>query len=382
MHKLKLKSKWRKSSTYKKSLIIFGTILLTLSVVFLIYVYNSMVIYERNLVDNYIKYLTESGKLTKDIKDDLFTVSKYEKKGAKISDGVKKLYNSDDLKIKRNSKESKDGLVAYDLYNGDTLLSTVSLKNTNSYTRMAILKIDEWEIVNSKTYFEDGIYSYEITVPKNYKVYVNNNLLDSDIITDEKDVSGLEKLTEYVEISPSVVYKVNDLVYKPDIKILDEDGNNVDYTIKNKQITVTKDFKNIALEEEAKKYLKEDFNVLSLAENWSLYLTDDLKGANHGFNYFTPYLIKDSYMYKMAYDWAHNVDISFVSSHSLKNPVFTNEEVKNYIIYNDNAFSAEVYLEKNMVVSGQTKIDIMHDRLYFIYYNNSYKLVGMEAIKE
>ena len=382
MHKLKLKSKWRKSSTYKKSLIIFGTILLTLSVVFLIYVYNSMVIYERNLVDNYIKYLTESGKLTKDIKDDLFTVSKYEKKGAKISDGVKKLYNSDDLKIKRNSKESKDGLVAYDLYNGDTLLSTVSLKNTNSYTRMAILKIDEWEIVNSKTYFEDGIYSYEITVPKNYKVYVNNNLLDSDIITDEKDVSGLEKLTEYVEISPSVVYKVNDLVYKPDIKILDEDGNNVDYTIKNKQKTVTKDFKNIALEEEAKKYLKEDFNVLSLAENWSLYLTDDLKGANHGFNYFTPYLIKDSYMYKMAYDWAHNVDISFVSSHSLKNPVFTNEEVKNYIIYNDNAFSAEVYLEKNMVVSGQTKIDIMHDRLYFIYYNNSYKLVGMEAIKE
>ena len=73
-------------------------------------------------------------------------------------------------------------------------------------------------------------------------------------------------------------------------------------------------------------------------------------------------------------------DITFVSSHRLKNPIFTNEEVKNFIIYNDNAFSCEVYLEKNMIVSGKDKVDIMHDRLYFIYYEDGYKLVNMESI--
>jgi len=87
-------------------------------------------------------------------------------------------------------------------------------------------------------------------------------------------------------------------------------------------------------------------------------------------------------MYDMAYGWSHNVDITFVSSHRLKNPVFTNESVKNFIIYNDNAFSCEVYLEKNMVVSGKDKVDVMHDRLYFIYYEGGYKLVDIKSLEK
>jgi len=61
--------------------------------------------------------------------------------------------------------------------------------------------------------------------------------------------------------------------------------------------------------------------------------------------------------------------------------VFTNEEVKNCIIYNENAFSCEVTLEKNMVVSGKDKVDEMNDRLYFVYYNGGYKLVDMKSIE-
>ena len=48
--------------------------------------------------------------MNESIDNNLFEVSAYEKKNAKITDGVKKLLKSDDLVIKKNSKESKDNL--------------------------------------------------------------------------------------------------------------------------------------------------------------------------------------------------------------------------------------------------------------------------------
>ena len=375
----KLFRKWKRKSLYKKSLTLFTLFLLVCGFFILVYVYNSMVLYERNLVDNYIKYLATSGKLTEDVKDDLFTVSKYEKSNAKISDGIKKLYKSDDLKIKKNTKLSKDEVYAYDLYNNDKLISTVSIKSVNSYKRMAILTIDEWDIVDYQNYFDKGIYAYEIKVPEKYTVKVNGNTLSKDDIVSEGDVAGLERLTEYIEIEKSKTYEVNNLVYKPEITILDENNKEVEYKVEDNKINVSKEFKKVKTLEEAKSYLKDDFDILKLAENWSLYLTNDLGG---GLNTLMPYLIKDSYYYTMAYNWSRNIDRTFVSSHRLKNPVFTNEVVEDFIIYNDNAFSCKVYLEKNMVVSGKDKQDIMNDRLYFIYYEGNYKLVNMESIKK
>ena len=375
----KLFRKWHQKSLYKKSLILYTLLLVVCGFFILVYVFNSMVLYERNLVDNYIKYLATSGKLTEDVKDDLFTVSKYEKSNAKISDGIKKLYKSDDLKIKKNTKLSKDEVYAYDLYNNDKLISTVSIKSVNSYKRMAILTIDEWDVVDYQNYFDKGIYAYEIKVPENYTVKVNGNTLSNDDITKEGDVEGLERLTEYVEIEKSKTYEVNNLVYKPEIVILDANNKEVEYKEEDNKINVTKEFREIKTLEDAKSYIKDDFDILKLAENWSLYLTNDLSG---GLNTLRPYLIKDSYYYTMAYNWSRNIDRTFVSSHRLKNPVFTNEVVEDFIIYNDNAFSCKVYLEKNMVVSGKDKQDIMNDRLYFIYYDGGYKLVNMEAIKK
>ncbi len=382
MRKLRLIRRFQKTSLYKKGLIIFSLIMLVLGGVFLGYVYNSMIVYERNLVDNYISYLASSGKLTKEIDNNLFSISKFENSNAKIIDGVNKLYKSANLTIKKNSKLTKDDIYAYNLYNKDKLVSTVSLKSINSYTRMGILKIDEWEIIDNKTHFENGIYNYEITVPSNYQVIINNQELTSDDVAKEGDVEGLERLTEYIEIAKSKKYEIKNLVYEPVIKIFDENHKEVKYEIKDNVINVTKKYQEYPDFNSLKSHLKTDFDVLKLAENWSLFLTDDLQGSYHGFNVLTPYLINGSYMYDMAYGWAHNVDITFVSRHRLKNPVFTNETVKNCVSYNDLAFSCEVYLEKNMVVGSEDKVDVMHDRLYFIYYENGYKLVNMEAIKD
>lgn len=375
---MRLFKKFKRKSLYQKSLLLFTATLSIIGIVFLAYVFSSMIVYERNLVDNYIKYLATSGKLTNNIDDNLFEISKYEKKNAKISDGLKKIFKRDDLIVKKNSKLSDGNVFAYDLKLNDKLISTISLKSINSYTRMAILKIDEWEVVDTLTYFEDGIYSYDISIPVDYKLYVNDKEVNE--VSSTGDIKDLDRLTKHIEISKSNNYEINNLVYEPEIKIVDENNKEVDYKIDSGKIIVSKEFKKIEKLVDAKEYIKDDFDIIGLAKNWSLFLTDDLNGSYHGFFKLTPYLIEDSYMYEMAYGWSHNVDITFVSSHRLKNPVFTSERVENFIIYNDNAFSCEVYLEKNMVVSGKDKVDVMHDRLYFVYVDGGYKLVDMESI--
>ena len=371
--------RWKRKSNYSKSLILVTVLFLLLGGIFLGYVYNSMIIYERNLVDNYIKYLATSGKLTEKIDNDLFAVSKYEKKNAKITDGIKKVLKSKDLVIKKDTKESKDGIFVYNLLIKDNTICTVSLKSAKKYRRMAILTIDEWEVVDTKTYFDNGVYKYEITIPSDYKLMVNNTEASDEDIKEEGDEKGLERLTKYIEINKSKTYDINNLVYEPSIKIKDSNNKEVQYEEKDGKIIVSKKYKEVATLDEAKEYIKGDFNILKFAENYSLFLTNDFHGRS-GFNYISTNLIKDSYMYEYLHGWATQVDITFVSNHRLKNPVFTNEEVKNFIIYNDNAFSVEVYLEKNMTVNGQDRVDKMHDRLYFIYYENSYRLVDMKSI--
>ena len=84
MRKLRLIRRFQKTSLYKKGLIIFSLIMLVLGGIFLGYVYNSMIVYERNLVDNYISYLASSGKLTKNIDNNLFSISKFENSNANM----------------------------------------------------------------------------------------------------------------------------------------------------------------------------------------------------------------------------------------------------------------------------------------------------------
>ncbi len=375
---MRLLKKWKRKSLYQKSLISFTVVLIFFGILIVSYVYKTAVIYERNLVDNYISYLATSGKLTDEIDDNLFKISEFEQKNAKITDGVKKLYKSENLKIKKNSKDSKDDVFAYDLYNGDKLISTVSLKKTDSYTRMAILTIDEWEVVDTKTYFDEGVYAYEINIPEDYHLYINDKEVKESYITSSGDVSGLEELTKYVKISPSKTYKINNLVYEPTIKITDSDNKNVNFKVEDNKISISKEFKKVDYAN-LKSNLKSDFDVLKFAEDWSLYLSKDLSGSNYGLYNIANYLIKDSKKYQFAYNWAHDIDITFISSHRLDNPVFSNEVVDDCIIYNENAFSCHVGLDKNMIVSGKKQVDKMNDRFYFIYYENEYKMVDSIA---
>ena len=174
-----------------------------------------------------------------------------------------------------------------------------------------------------------------------------------------------------------------------DIKHHDENKKKVEYTIEKNVIKKDLNFKTISNMEEALKSIKGNIDIQKTAEDWSLYLTDDLDGNLHGFYNINKYLIKDSDIYKNAYKWATGIDISYVSSHVLSNPTFINERIENFEIYNENAFSCEVYLQKNLKLTNANKKieDIMHERMYFAYYQTQdnigeWKLVNMQSITD
>ena len=99
-------------------------------------------------------------------------------------------------------------------------------------------------------------------------------------------------------------------------------------------------------------------------------------------------LVKSSYQYNVAEKYNNSVDKQFMSVHTLLNPVFTEESVKNFTWITDNCFSVDIRFIKNMRIDGGSIVqDEMNEKFYFVkyddtndYYNNpKWKLVGMKG---
>lgn len=387
-----------KKFTFKKFLIIYLTILFILMISFLTYVFNSLKTYENNQIDNYMNNLilnlkksSENNEINKYINIEQKQTNEFEVESAKIDDRFKEIFNNEKITYKINNtiNEINDNILAYDIYAGDNVILTAILDGTKKDNRLGLLNCTNWKIKEIKTNTENLLYTANIIVPSNYEVYINDKLLSEKYITEKIQEKGLEQISKYIEIPYLVEYEIKNFYIKPNIKIYDENKKKVEYTIEKNVIKKDLNFKTISNMEEALKSIKGNIDIQKIAEDWSLYLTDDLDGNLHGFYNINKYLIKDSDIYKNAYKWATGIDISYVSSHVLSNPTFINERIENFEIYNENAFSCEVYLQKNLKLTNANKKieDIMHERMYFAYYQTQdnigeWKLVNMQSITD
>ncbi len=127
-----------------------------------------------------------------------------------------------------------------------------------------------------------------------------------------------------------------------------------------------------------------EIDVLNVAQSWSLFMSTDLSFAE-----LSKYLINGSYQYEVAHKYANGIDITFTSPHTLMNPAFTGESVKNYKRLAENCFSVDIKFVKHMLLnSGQVTDDEMNETFYFVKYddtedyvdNPTWKLVGMKEI--
>lgn len=357
----------KKKSLYKKSLLIYTLVLLILACIFLIFVYGNLKKYENNLLEPLLL-------------NTIHDLDKKELQGylEQANQNTNLLATYQDM-VKRNDYKfvNTEG-TNYDAYLDGRVLFTIKLKSLGETSCLGLLQYEKFEVEEILPHLEHGLFYYEVKIPSNYKLFVDGNVYEN--YTKEEEMPNLDFMYYNDSMPKMVTYEIKDLDSSATIEVENFKGEKVELKQDGVRYTYEETMKLDTLEE-ARTFI-DNLDIETIAKNWSLFLSQDLSGGNYGFQTFKKYLVEGTDMYKQAYNWAHSVDITFTSRHTLKNPPFTNERIENFVIYGDAAFSCEVYLEKNMVVKGQNQTDIMHDTLSFIKVNGEWKLMNIKGIKD
>lgn len=368
----------KKMTGYKKSLLIWFLLLLIASEACLIYVSTTLKMYEKGNIEGYMtslikdmKTASKVGNINKYLSYNKVE-SKYEK-ASSFEDGYKELFNESKLSYKKNDKES-----TYDIYADDTMIASVTL-DSKKVRRLGILSFEEYSIKEIETYSKNGIYNIDVYVNSNYDLYINDIKVSDDDLLSKEEIKEYSEVYDKVDLPYENHYKITNLTKKPKIKVM---NGNDEVKVTNEKsnyygVTYFKtDDKDAAFE----KLTNKDYDPLTFAKNWSLFLTADLPGERYGLYTLTPNLVEGTALYKRAYSWATNVDITFTSMHTLDKDTFTNVKMNGFTVYNENAFSVDIYLEKNMtLVNGEKRVDTLNDTFYYAYIDGAYRLITMKS---
>ena len=368
----------KKMTGYKKSLLIWFLVLLIASEACLIYVSTTLKMYEKGNIEGYMtslikdmKTASKVGNINKYLSYNKVE-SKYEKNSS-FEEGYKELFNESKLSYKKNDKES-----TYDIYADDTMIASVTL-DSKKVRRLGILSFEEYSIKEIETYSKNGIYNIDVYVNSNYDLYINDIKVSDDDLLSKEEIKEYSEVYNKVDLPYENHYKITNLTKKPKIKVM---NGNDEVKVTNEKsnyygVTYFKtDDKDAAFE----KLTNKDYDPLTFAKNWSLFLTADLPGERYGLYTLTPNLVEGTALYKRAYSWATNVDITFTSMHTLDKDTFTNVKMNGFTVYNENAFSVDIYLEKNMtLVNGEKRVDTLNDTFYYAYIDGAYRLITMKS---
>ena len=208
---------------------------------------------------------------------------------------------------------------------------------------------------------------YKVTIPVSYTICgLEPVSLEAASL---EPIEELKYVKEYCPDAPdAATYILRLLSDEPDFTILDSAGNEVDFTIEDRKVTIVSDFAG-----QDSLSLPVDIDPLAVAKLWSLFMTQDLTGSNNGYGQISPYLIKGSYLQDVAWKWATGQDITYTSNHTLKDPPFQVETISNYVVYSDNCFSCDIRLEKTLVLTrtGEEVKDVMNSTFYFVKYDDT-----------
>lgn len=368
----------KKMTGYKKSLLIWFLLLLIASEACLIYVSTTLKMYEKGNIEGYMtslikdmKTASKVGNINKYLSYNKVE-SKYEK-ASSFEDGYKELFNESKLSYKKNDKEN-----TYDIYADDTMVASVTL-DSKKVRRLGILSFEEYSIKEIETYSKNGIYNIDVYVNSNYDLYINDIKVSDDDLLSKEEIKEYSEVYDKVDLPYENHYKITNLTRKPKIKVMN--GNNeVKVTNEKSNYYGVTYFKTDDKDAAFEKLTNKDYDPLTFAKNWSLFLTADLPGERYGLYTLTPNLVEGTALYKRAYSWATNVDITFTSMHTLDKDTFTNVKMNGFTVYNENAFSVDIYLEKNMtLVNGEKRVDTLNDTFYYAYIDGAYRLITMKS---
>ena len=213
-------------------------------------------------------------------------------------------------------------------------------------------------------------YNYVIKLPDNFKVSVNGQEA-AKYVTETSSNEKYQYVADYAKMPGFATYEIKNAICEPQVEIADNLNQKVECVFENGVFEITEQTGLDAIPEE----ISATVDVLEIAKMWSKFMTTDLEGSQKGFGTMKKYLIKNSYLYDVAYKWVTNIDITFVFGHVLKNPPFTDEKVTNFISYGDNMFSCDIYFVKHMKDlkdrnEGEIE-DVMNSTFYFMNYDET-----------
>ena len=355
----------RKNKAFKRSLLIYTCVASALCIVFLIYIFVTLKVYESNQSSTFIKNYIHN-------LDDATLKAYLEENNQRTSllSEYKKQINDEDVTVIKKDENS------FKVMLNERVLFNVETKTLKTETKLGMFSYDVRKVTNIEPNLERGLIYVDVIAPSNYKVEIDGTVQESD---KKEEYKNLSFMYANESMPYMVTYEVNNLIKEANIKVTDEYGKNV--ALKKNKFTykLDKNYLTFDTYDEAKEYLSSEVDVWDFAHKWSLFLTKDLQGTSYGYNTIKAYFIEKTDMNTMAYNWAHNVDITFTSRHTLTNPPFTDEKLNNFVVYSKDAFSCEVYLNKHMIVNGKEQIDTMHDYIYFVKDNGAWKVVNIKA---
>lgn len=272
--------------------------------------------------------------------------------------------------------------------NGTLCTGVVQENNRVSYS---IRALEMPEIIITDYYGNSHSYDGKNEIPLTYMLVQADSRYSvkvdgKDIAKEAVTVSAnkeYDALKDYVENLPQIsVFDVAVLKKDAVVLVADEEGKEVSLEPGKEVYDLTA---SQGVLPEVPSEIASEVDILKVAQDWSLFMSNDKKFAT-----LEKYLIKDSYQYNVALQYATGVDITFTSSHTLGNPAFTENTVTNFKWISDNCFSVDVHFIKHMLLrSGTQKVDDeINDRFYFVKWddtedeinNPTWKIASMREI--
>lgn len=271
-----------------------------------------------------------------------------------------------ELSIEKDKGSYNTEEPVYNIMAGGVPIHRIKLRGVNEHTIYGLLTIMDWEKAESTCLFAPEKYEYYIKVPEGFTVEFGGRTLDDSYRTESSsDIELFQYAREYASLPAQVEYKVESYQEISGISIVDNNGNAVEGEVDGNVYTafykgsddIPDEYRTVALD---------------MAETWSKFMTTDLPGTLYGFNTLEKYLIKGSYYYEKANEYARGIDITFMSPHTLDADPFNNVKVDDYVKYSDNCFSCHIYFEKVMHLNrGYDRTDVMDSTFIFAYYDDS-----------
>ncbi|MDE7269776.1 MAG: hypothetical protein K2N81_04815 [Acetatifactor sp.] len=205
---------------------------------------------------------------------------------------------------------------------------------------------------------------YYLLAPSTVAVTVNGIPVTEDAMV-EGGISGdaEEYLKEYVEIPSYNRYDLGQFYGEPMISGVNAAGETVDFSYDEKEHCYKADFGG----DKALQDTVEDY-VIQMVTDYAMNVSND--GAHNSLDKYFP---KNSQLLQGI----KNNSRQWFDAH--RTPEVKNEKITEFIVYSEDAFSAQVYLEQHMYVpfSKKTEIVVTDLHIYFVRIDGEWKVSGI-----